>query len=67
MGALGPVGIAVLSTDKTERSVGFMVAGSMARSWRLGNWIADAKAPVEAKAMRMEMDFIVVWRCAVWG
>ena len=67
MGALGPVGIAVLSTDKTERSVGFMVAGSMARSWRLGKLIADAKAPVEAKAMRMQMDFIVVWMCAVWG
>ena len=54
------MGIAVLSTDKTERSVGFIVAGSTARSWRLGKWIADAKAPVEAKAMRMEMDFIVV-------
>lgn len=58
MGMLGPVGIPVFSTDSTENSVGFIVAGSIARSMRFGSWIAEARAP-EVKAIKMKRDFIV--------
>jgi hypothetical protein len=62
VGTLGPVGIPVFSTDSTENSVGFMVAGSMSRSMRFGNWIAEARAPVIEVVRRMR-DFIVAVVC----
>jgi hypothetical protein len=34
MGVLGSLGMAVLSTERRESWVGFMVVGSMARFWR---------------------------------
>jgi hypothetical protein len=63
VGTLGPVGIPVFSTDSTENSVGFMVAGSMSRSMRFGNWIAEARAPVAVKAVRRMRDFIIAVVC----
>jgi hypothetical protein len=59
MATLGPVGMPVFSTESTEKSVGFMVAGSMARSMRLlGSWIVEARAP-DVNAVMTRKDFIV--------
>jgi hypothetical protein len=60
--------MAVLSTERTERRVGSMVARSIMRAARSGNLTAEASAlPARASAEMMILDFMVVVLTPLWG